>query len=86
MTAYMYICAGGLTGDCHLLLNPNNGVVNCSFGDDKAPSHEDTCSFSCNPGYELAGSNGRICMSDGTWSGYNASCTRGRHCKLTCNK
>ena len=37
----------------------------------------DTCSFTCNTGYELTGSDTRTCQSDGYWSGNNATCTRG---------
>ena len=38
----------------------------------------DTCSFTCNAGYELTGSNTRTCQSDGSWSGTDAICTRGK--------
>ena len=54
---------------CPLLHNPNNGTINCSLGDDGIPSYEDTCSFTCNTGYELTGSDTRTCQSDGIWSG-----------------
>ena len=51
--------------------------VNCSLGDDGVPSYEDTCSFTCNTGYELTGSNTRTCQSDGSWSGSDDVCSRG---------
>jgi len=35
----------------------------------------DTCSFTCNIGYELTGSPQRTCQSDGSWSGSPVSCT-----------
>ena len=35
----------------------------------------DTCSFTCNTGYELTGSDTRTCQSDGSWSSY--TCRRG---------
>ena len=54
-----------------------NGVINCSLGDDRVPSYEDTCSFTCNTGYELTGSDNRTCQSDGSWSGDDAECRRG---------
>ena len=54
-----------------------NGMINCSLGDDGAPSPEDTCSFACNTGYELTGSETRTCQSDKSWSGSDALCTRG---------
>ena len=62
---------------CPSLTNPNNGVHRCSLGDDRMLSYEDTCSFTCNTGYELIGSDTRTCQSDGSWSGRNAMCRRG---------
>ena len=63
---------------CPLPANPNNGVINCSLGDDGVPSYEDTCSFTCNTGYELTGSDTRTCQSDGSWSGgSDVVCRRG---------
>ena len=60
-----------------LLTDPNNGIFNCSLGDDGIPSYEDTCSFTCNTGYVLIGSEIRICQSDGSWSGSDTICRRG---------
>ena len=40
-------------------------------------SYEDTCSFTCNTGYELTGSDTRTCQSNGIWSGSEAVCRRG---------
>ena len=37
----------------------------------------DTCSFTCNTGYELTGSDTRTCQSNGSWSGTNTVCRRG---------
>ena len=37
----------------------------------------DTCSFTCNTGYELTGRDTRTCQSDGNWSGNNVVCRRG---------
>ena len=62
---------------CSSLGNPTNGMINCSLGDDGAPSYEDTCSFTCNTGYVLNGSESRTCQSDGRWSGNSATCSRG---------
>jgi len=61
------------------LTNPNNGVITCSLGDDVVPSYEDTCSFTCNAGYELNGSDNRTCQSDRSWSGAETMCRRGIH-------
>ena len=62
---------------CPSLTNPNNGMINCSLGDDGLPSYEDTCSFTCNTGYELTGSDTRTCQSDGNWDGSEIICERG---------
>ena len=53
-------------------------MVNCSLGDDEVHSYEDTCSFTCNTGYELTGSDTRICQSNGSWSGNDTVCGRGK--------
>ena len=52
-------------------------MMNCSLGDDGVLSYKDTCSFTCNTGYELTGSNTRTCQNDGSWSGTDAACSRG---------
>ena len=52
-------------------------MINCSLGDDGVPSYEDTCSYTCNTGYELTGSDTRSCQSDGSWSGSDDVCIRG---------
>jgi len=65
---------------CPSLNDPNNGAITCSLGDDGVPSYEDTCSFTCNTGYVLTGSDTRICQSNGSWSGSYAICLRGRWC------
>ena len=62
---------------CLSLTDPNNGVMTCSLGDDRVSSYEDTCSFTCNTGYELTGSDSRTCQSDGSWSGSKTMCKRG---------
>ncbi|XP_065909622.1 uncharacterized protein [Dysidea avara] len=61
---------------CHPFTDMNDGAVNCSLGEDGVHSYEDNCSTSCNTGYELTGSNIRICQSDGTWSGIKPMCRR----------
>jgi len=43
-------------------------MITCSLGDDGVPSYEDTCSFTCNTGYELTGSDFRFCLSNGAWN------------------
>ena len=56
-----------------------NGMMSCSLGDDGVSSYEDTCSFTCNTGYELTGSDTRTCQSDGNWSNAHVMCNRGIH-------
>ena len=62
-----------------MLNSPMNGMMSCSLGDDGVSSYEDTCSFTCNTGYELTGSDTRICQSDGNWSNADVMCNRGIH-------
>ena len=38
---------------------------------------EDTCTFSCDQGYELSGSETRTCQSNTTWNGTDVMCTPG---------
>ena len=38
-----------------------------------------TCSFTCNTGYELTGSDTRTCQSNGSWSGNNTACRGGNN-------
>jgi len=57
-------------------------MITCSLGDDGVPSYEDSCSFACNTGYELTGSNNSSCQSDGSWSGSATMCRRGTNVNL----
>ena len=41
-------------------------------------SYEATCSVTCNTGYTLTGSDTRTCQSDGSWSGTDGICGRGK--------
>ena len=54
--------------------------MTCSLGDDGVPSYEDTCSFTCNTGYVLTGSDTRTCQSDRSWSGSETICRKSRKC------
>ena len=65
-----------LLASCLSLPDPSNGMISCSLGDDAVPSYEDTCSFTCNTGYELTSNDTRICQSDGRWSGSDIVCGR----------
>ena len=58
--------------------NPTNArTVSCSSFNATIGYERDTCSFTCNTGYELTGSDTRTCQSDGSWSGSDDVCRRG---------
>jgi len=61
---------------CPSLTDPNDGMMTCSLGDVGVPSYEDTCSFTCNTGYELTGSNTRTCQSNGSWNNSGGVCRK----------
>ena len=78
-TAFVYCAYIPTAVQCLELTNPQNGMISCSLGDDGIPSYGDTCSFTCNTGYELTGSDTRTCQSDGSWSGTNTTCSGGTY-------
>lgn len=55
-----------------------NANKSCNLGDDGVFSYGDTCNFRCDDGYTLTGSVTRTCQSDGSWSGTNSFCNRGK--------
>ena len=58
--------------------NPANiWTVNCNSSSVTTGYDGDTCSFTCNTGYELTGNGTRTCQSDGSWSGSYDVCRRG---------
>ena len=57
---------------CGILDGPDNGAINCT-----GSVYEDTCSFTCDYGYELTGSDTRTCQSNGSWSGDETVCEPG---------
>ena len=57
---------------CPRLTAPDNGMIDCT-----GSLFEDTCTFSCDDGYELTGSENRTCQSDQTWSGTEPMCVQG---------
>ena len=64
---------------CSALMDPISGMISCSLINSPSFSYEDTCSFTCNTGYELTGSDTRTCQSNGSWSGTDVMCRRGRY-------
>ena len=67
------MCLFSLVQSCHeILLPPVNGNVSCPTG----RRTNDTCSYSCNTGYQLMdGSSQHTCQSNGRWSGRSPSCS-----------
>ena len=59
---------------CNDLSMPANGMMSCSSGTVGVGYEGDTCSFTCDTGYELTGSDNRTCQSDGSWSGNDVTC------------
>ena len=57
---------------CAPLEAPDNGDIQCT-----GSLFEDTCSFTCDDGFELSGSPTRTCQSDANWSGTEAVCVQG---------
>jgi len=59
---------------CYQLEAPDNGKMECTGN-----QYEDVCTFSCDDGYELIGSDTRTCQSDANWSGSKAECMQGTY-------
>jgi len=58
---------------------PSNGAItSCSSGNIIQSYEGDTCSFTCNTGYQLTGSDITTCQSDGSWSNTETACRRGQ--------
>ena len=71
---------------CSVLISPENGMIRCSIMENNTvPSYEDACSFTCNTGYELTGSDTRTCQSNGSWSGSDVMCSRGNQLHRLCD-
>ena len=75
------------TDNCSQLMNPINGTISCSLQYFPMILYKDTCSFTCNTGYKLTGSDTRTCQSNGSWSGSDVLCMRsaGNHTLITIN-
>ena len=64
---------------CDPLATPDNGMIDCSLGNDGVPHEGETCKFSCNDGFELEGSTSRKCRRSGKWNGKDAKCIGGTY-------
>ena len=53
--------------------SPTGAVLQCPNGT-TGGVFEDACTFSCNPGYVLQGSDSRMCLADQSWSGGDPIC------------
>ena len=62
---------------CPPLTAPDNGDIDCSLGDDGEANPGETCTFTCDDGYQSAGSSIRTCQDDGNWSGTDTTCIEG---------
>ena len=67
------------TAPCEQLTNTSSEMILCVLGDDGRHSYEDTCTITCNTGYELIGNRTRICQSNGSWSDTSDVCEKGTH-------
>ena len=66
-----------IDNQCDKLQPPSNGRISCSSGRVGVGYKGDTCSFTCNSGYNLTGSDNRTCQSNGSWSGEDTACKKG---------
>ena len=64
--------------ECTNLSIPANGRIElCSSGRAGVGFEGDNCSYTCNTGYELTGSDTRTCQSNGSWSVSDVVCSEG---------
>ena len=64
---YIHICFTVVR--CSALNNPDNGHVTVT-----SRVVGSTASYQCNRGYTLIGEEERVCLPDGSWSGYAPTC------------
>ena len=67
---------------CQLPSAPENGMVECEFGDDGFATSGDECTFTCDDGFELNGRRStRRCWvwrHRTGWTGFEAECKEGK--------
>ena len=78
MHIYIYVCLE--VHQCDNLSIPTNGnILSCSSGGIGVGYVGNTCSFTCNTGYELTGSDVRMCQSNRVWNGTETMCHKGNY-------
>jgi len=65
-TFYLFCCL--FSPECEELDAPQFGSINCSLGDDGVPTPGDTCSFSCDDGYNIGTTTMTTCNDKGNWA------------------
>ena len=74
---YIFTCCLTVVITCPILSAPDNGQISCSPGND---SPGNTCTFTCDDGFEISGTQSRTCQDDGTWNGADdTACTGELH-------
>ena len=59
---------------CPSLTTPTNARKDCPLGGDEVLNPGDTCTFTCDDGYQLMGSGVRTCQNNGSWNGSDTMC------------
>ena len=69
---------------CQSIPGINNGTITCSQSNTGIYFYQDMCNFACNSGYTLNGSDTRMCLSNGSWSGIDVVCmkSKGKDCTI----
>ncbi|KAL4631613.1 sushi repeat-containing protein SRPX2 isoform X1 [Arapaima gigas] len=65
---------------CHVLPLISHGSYSCT----KGMLVDSKCEYTCDPGYTLESSTGRICQEGGTWSGIEPTCADRDPPKIQC--
>ena len=66
-----YYCVSVVV-DCGPLRDPDNGMVDTSRG----TTYNSRATYTCDKGYNLNGTDSRICQPDGMWSAIEPVCNR----------
>ena len=62
---------------CSSLDTPTNGMIDCTLGDENTANPGESCTFLCDTGFVLRGSDIRTCQNDRSWNGSETTCVRG---------